>query len=298
MSSGRAAPKALEYVVVAFKARRLQVFTNEGPNPVALGSMVVVAVDRGVDLGRVLAKHVSPEDLPREPEGKLLRSATEDDMRRHRSNLAFEDEVMDYCSRRVKARNLQMRLTGCEIQLDRNRIRVFFTADRRTDFRGLVRDLAARFKARIEMRQIGVRDHAKRVGGVGICGRKLCCASFMNGFSSITLKSVRVQNLTPNPAKVSGLCSRLMCCLDYEVEFYRKAAKTFPRIGGKVMVDGRRGVVKSVSIFSDKVKVGFDQGEDEYMDIREFHSRRGRGDGGRGSRRGKRRRSGRRKKKK
>jgi cell fate regulator YaaT (PSP1 superfamily) len=296
MSTRRSSRKALEYLVVAFKARRLQVFVNEGPDPVSLGTMVVVSVDRGTDMGRVLAKHADAEDLPRDPEGRLLRVAGEEDLARHRANIDFENEVMEYCSRRVKARNLQMRLTGCEIQLDRNRIRVFFTADKRTDFRGLVRDLAARFKARIEMRQIGVRDHAKRVGGVGICGRRLCCASFMNCFSSITLKSVRVQNLTPNPAKVSGLCSRLMCCLDYELDFYRKAAKTFPRIGGKVMVDGRRGVVKSVSIFSDKVKVGFEKGDDEYMDIREFHSRRGRGSGGKG-RRGKRRRNGRRRKK-
>jgi cell fate regulator YaaT (PSP1 superfamily) len=284
MTTRSSQTKVLEYLVVAFKARRLQVFSNRSGSPVSLGSMVVVSVDRGTDLGRVLAKHVSPDDLPREPEGDLLREATEEDMQRHRSNREFEVEVMDYCGERVRARNLQMRLTGCEIQLDRNRIRIFFTADRRTDFRGLVRDLAARFKARIEMRQIGVRDHAKRVGGMGICGRRLCCERFMNGFSSITLKSVRTQNLTPNPAKVSGLCSRLMCCLDYEVEFYRKAAKTFPRIGGKVTVDGRRGVVKSVSIFSDKVKVGFDDGDDEYMDIREFHSRRG-GAGGVGKNR-------------
>lgn len=285
MSGGRAPSRVLEYLVVAFKARRLQVFRNEGPAPVSLGTMVVVSVDRGVDMGRVLAKHISQEDLPREPEGKLLREATEEDLQRHRSNSEFESEVMDYCAQRVKARNLQMRLTECEIQLDRNRIRIFFTADRRTDFRGLVRDMAARFKARIEMRQIGVRDHAKRVGGMGVCGRRLCCSSFMNGFSSITLKSVRAQNLTPNPAKVSGLCSRLMCCLDYEIEFYRKAAKTFPRIGGKVTVDGKRAVVKSVSIFSDKVKVGFEDGDDEYMDIREFHSRRGGGGSGGGRKR-------------
>lgn len=290
MSTRRASSRVLEYLVVAFKARRLQVFRNEGPVPVSLGSMVVVSVDRGTDIGRVLAKHVEQDDLPREPEGSLLREATEDDLRRHRSNIGFEDEVMEYCARRVKARNLQMRLTECEIQLDRNRIRIFFTADKRTDFRGLVRDMAARFKARIEMRQIGVRDHAKRIGGVGICGRPLCCSCFKNGFNSITLKSVRTQNLTPNPAKVSGLCSRLMCCLDYEVDFYRKAAKTFPRIGGKVTVDGRRAVVKSVSIFSDKVKVGFDEGEDEYMDIREFHSRRGGGGSGGKKRRRKRKR--------
>ena len=295
MSNRRNGSKVLEYLVVAFKARRLQVFSNESSEPIGLGSMVVVSVDRGTDLGRVLAKHVSSDDLPREPEGTLIREASKEDMARFRSNCAFESEVMEYCAERVEARNLQMRLTGCEIQLDRNRIRIFFTADRRTDFRGLVRDMAARFKARIEMRQIGVRDHAKRVGGVGVCGRPLCCSSFMNGFSSITLKCVRVQNLTPNPAKVSGLCSRLMCCLDYEVEFYRKAAKTFPRIGGRVMVDGRRGVVKSVSIFSDKVKIGFDDADDEYMDIREFHSRRGQGGGNRKSgRRRKKRRSGRR----
>jgi cell fate regulator YaaT (PSP1 superfamily) len=265
---------ACEYVTVAFLARRLQHFKNTMCHPVCLGDLVVVSVDRGKDLGRVAAKYVERDDVQGEISGDLLRAANENDLRAWRANRDFEKDIMSYCSGRIKARNLEMKLAGCESQLDRKKIRVFFTAERRTDFRKLVRDLAARFKARIEMRQIGVRDHAKRVSGIGICGRELCCSSFKTDFSSITLRSAREKRLTPNPSKVSGLCSRLMCCLDYELDFYKKVAKMFPEPGERVRLNGRRATVKSMNIFQDSVRVRFEDGSDESMSIDNYHRRR------------------------
>ncbi len=168
-----------------------------------------------------------------------------------------------------------MRLTDCESQLDRNRIRIFFTADQRTDFRGLVRDMASAFRARIEMRQIGVRDDAKYKDGVGICGRQLCCAGFLNEFKSVTLKSVRDQHLSPNPSKVSGACSRLMCCLDYETDFYHKASKTYPRAGLKLRVNGMPALVKDINIFKETVLLLWEgSGDEEVLPIEDFHRRR------------------------
>ncbi|MBD3370409.1 hypothetical protein GF402_08630 [Candidatus Fermentibacteria bacterium] len=263
-----------EYVTLAFLARRLQHFRNVTDRPVCLGDLVVVSVDRGKDLGRVAAKYAEHDDVQGDISGDVLRLANENDLRAWRANRDFEQDVLNYCHGRIKARKLDMKLAGCESQLDRKKIRVFFTADRRTDFRKLVRDLAARFKARIEMRQIGVRDHAKRVSGIGICGRELCCSSFKSGFNSITLKSAREQRLTPNPSKVSGLCSRLMCCLDYELDFYKKVAKMFPEPGDNVRLDNRRATVKSMNIFQDSVRVRFEDGTDESMSIDSYHRRR------------------------
>lgn len=261
----------LEILQVAFKSRRLGSFTNRTGVPVDAGSLVVVSVDRGEDLGRVVCKTEPDSVAQEEIEGRFLRIPSEDDLEKWESNRAYEREVLDHCARRIRVRNLDMRLTGCEVQLDRNRIRIFFTADQRTDFRGLVRDLASAFRARIEMRQIGVRDDAKHKDGVGICGRRLCCSGFLNSFRSITLKAVREQGLSPNPSKVSGACSRLMCCLDYETDFYRKARKTFPRPGSEVRLAGRPASVKERDFFREKVSVVYGDDREELLDIEEFH---------------------------
>jgi cell fate regulator YaaT (PSP1 superfamily) len=237
--------------------------------------MVVVSVDRGEDLGRVVTKF-PPSEFQREAlEGRLLRTATPEDMARHQSNTRYELDVLRYCAQRVKVRKLEMKLTDCEIQLDRRRIRIFFTADQRTDFRGLVRDLAAEFKARIEMRQIGVRDDAKHKDGIGLCGRRLCCSQFLNRFNSVTLKTVKEQSLSPNPSKISGACSRLMCCLAFESEFYRRAARLYPEAGMKVVLDGRKAEVTGSDMFRETVSVVFEEeGESEEMEIETFHRKR------------------------
>jgi cell fate regulator YaaT (PSP1 superfamily) len=269
------ATRVTEYLQVAFKSRRLQYFVNETGMPVDVGEFVVVSVDRGEDLGRVVTK-IAPHDFQRDSlDGSLRRTATPEDMARHESNLRYENDVLRYCAQRVRVRKLEMKLTGCEVQLDRRRIRIFFTADQRTDFRGLVRDLAAEFKARIEMRQIGVRDDAKQKDGMGLCGRRLCCSLFLNRFNSVTLKTVREQNLTPNPSKISGACSRLMCCLAYESDFYRKAARLYPEAGQKFLLEGRRAVVTGSDIFGETVTVTWEKSqEEEVIEVETFHRMR------------------------
>lgn len=263
-----------EILQLAFKSRRLAYFTNNTGIPVDIGLLAVVSVDRGEDMGTVVMKLDPSEPPPEEMEGSFLRLPTEEDIKLYRENREFEKEVLEHCARRVQVRNLDMRLTDCEAQLDRNRIRIFFTADQRTDFRGLVRDMASSFRARIEMRQIGVRDDAKHKDGVGICGRRLCCAGFLNDFKSVTLKSVRDQGLSPNPSKVSGSCSRLMCCLEYETEFYRKAQKTFPREGSNLKLVGRSVTVKKCDIFNENVLVLHEDNSEELLEIEEFHRKR------------------------
>lgn len=265
----------IEILQLAFKSRRLLIFVNRTDKPVNMGDMAVVSVDRGEDMGRVVAKLPPCESNMERVEGSFLRIPTDTDMKNFRSNSDFEKEVLEHCEKRVKVRNLDMHLTDCESQLDRNRIRIFFTADQRTDFRGLVRDMASAFRARIEMRQIGVRDDAKYKDGVGICGRQLCCAGFLNEFKSVTLKSVRDQHLSPNPSKVSGACSRLMCCLEYETEFYRKASKTYPRVDLKLKVNGLQASVKRIDIFRETVTLHWEEsGNEEILPIEDFHRRR------------------------
>ncbi len=265
----------LEILQLSFKSRRLLMFANNTEYPVQMGDMTVVSVDRGEDIGRVVDKLPAEEIESDRIEGFFLRIATATDIENHGANVEFEKEVLEYCESRVKVRNLDMRLTDCESQLDRRRIRIFFTADQRTDFRGLVRDMASAFRARIEMRQIGVRDDAKYKDGVGICGRQLCCSGFLNEFKSVTLKSVRDQHLSPNPSKVSGACSRLMCCLEFETEFYHKASKTYPRAGLNLKVNGLQASVKEVNIFKEEVSIRWEDTEEiEVMSIEDYHRRK------------------------
>jgi cell fate regulator YaaT (PSP1 superfamily) len=267
-------PKVLEYLEVAFRARRLAVFGNGTAVPLEIGTMVVISVERGEDLGRVVMKYLPGLPLPSEPIGEFLRCATPEDLQKAADNSEYEGRVAEYCKERIRVRKLDMKLTGCESQLDRKRLRVYFTADQRTDFRALVRDLAAEFRTRIEMRQIGVRDDARHRDGVGVCGQRLCCASFLREFSSVTLKSVREQNMAPNPSKVSGACSRLMCCLAYESEFYRRAARVFPEKESRHRLGNRNATVLGCDIFDDTVTVAWEEGGEETLDIGEFHRRR------------------------
>ena len=181
------------------------------------GDAVVVESDFGLSIGTVVKK--KPDAVAPERElKKILRLATEEDFKTREENRRLEKEACAFCSERVMARGLPMKLVGSESTLDRKRVVFYFTADGRIDFRELVKDLAARFKTRIEMRQIGVRDEAKLIGGVGICGRELCCNTFLSSFDPVSIKMAKRQELVLNVGKLSGLCSRLMCCLRYEYE--------------------------------------------------------------------------------
>ncbi len=268
------APRAFEVLEVAFKARRLGLYEASGIPPVNVGTFVVVSVERGEDMGRVVAKYTPLEALPGEIQGTVIRQADGSDRETAAANSEFEARVLAYCRERVRIRKLEMKLTGCEVQLDRRKVRIYFTAEQRTDFRALVRDMAAEFRARIEMRQIGVRDEARHRDGTGICGLRLCCSAFLRDFASVTLKSLREQNLAPNPSKVSGACSRLMCCLAYESEFYRRASRLFPEPGSSHRMDERTATVESCDIFHDTVTLSWERGPVETMDIAEFLRRR------------------------
>lgn len=181
------------------------------------GDSVVVESDFGLGIGRVVQGRHFVESPERDIK-KVIRIVTEDDMKAVEENRKLEKDAMDFCIERVMARGLQMKLVGAEATLDRKRIIFYFTADGRIDFRELVKDLAAKFKTRIEMRQIGVRDEAKLIGGIGICGRELCCGTFLTSFEPVSIKMAKKQELVLNVGKLSGLCSRLMCCLRYEYD--------------------------------------------------------------------------------
>jgi len=264
---------AIELFRLLFSSRRLETFINLTSEPVSAGEMVVVSVDRGEDIGMVIAKY-NPRDPVASINGHLQRKATPEDLRKDLQNRDFEEKVLKFCKDRILTRSMDMQLTSCETQLDRRKIRIYFTAEQRKDFRGLVRDLASKFHARIEMRQIGVRDDARQKDGIGICGRRLCCASYLSHFRSITLKAAREQELSPNPSKVSGVCGRLMCCLNYESEFYRKASKLYPQLGSRIRLGKREGEVTAVDIFMETVTVQMEDQEERVMDIEKFHRKK------------------------
>ena len=180
------------------------------------GDLVIVESDLGLSIGSVIIERRTVDTSARELR-KVLRKATEDDFKQKQDNEAFEKEAKDYCIERIMARGLPMKLVFTESTLDKKRIVFYFTADGRIDFRELVKDLAAKFKTRIEMRQIGVRDEAKIVGGFGMCGRELCCRTFLTSFEPISIKMAKQQELVLNMSKLSGICGRLMCCLSYEI---------------------------------------------------------------------------------
>jgi len=180
------------------------------------GDLVIVESDLGLSIGSVIIGRRTVDTSSRELK-KVLRKATEDDFKQKQDNEAFEKEAKDYCIERIMARGLPMKLVFTESTLDKKRIVFYFTADGRIDFRELVKDLAAKFKTRIEMRQIGVRDEAKIIGGFGMCGRELCCKTFLTSFEPISIKMAKQQELVLNMSKLSGICGRLMCCLSYEI---------------------------------------------------------------------------------
>jgi len=224
------------------------------------GQTIIVEVDRGTDYGQVVTDPVLVEHADPSVK-KIVRPATDKDLRQIDENRRRAKDASHTCARKIEEHKLEMKLVGAEYAFDRSKMLFYFTAEGRVDFRELVKDLAKVFRARIELRQIGVRDEAKMLGGFGPCGRELCCCRFLRDFEPVTIKMAKDQNLSLNPPKISGLCGRLMCCLSYEHKFYREIARGMPREGERLETPEGRGKVSSVNIFKRQAAVVLEDGK-------------------------------------
>ena len=225
------------------------------------GDYVIVEHDRGLDYGQIISpKEAASDSEAKEPLKKILRVATEDDLKQIKDNRAKSKEAFNTCVKKITEHKLDMKLVRAEYSFDRSKIIFYFTASGRVDFRNLVKDLAKIFKARIELRQIGVRDEAKIFGGFGSCGRELCCARFLKDFEPVTIKMAKEEGLPLNPPKISGLCGRLMCCLNFEYETYKLLAKGLPHEGETVHTPQGKGKVVNVNVFKRSATVELEGG--------------------------------------
>ncbi len=245
-----------ELYLVEFKGSRKEYFYNTFYHKLGEEDYVVTQTDRGEDLGVILKKidieiEFGDDDKPQ----SILRKAGKDDLHRHEelkeTDLKCKKEIIDL----IRKHGLVMKVVDIETQLDGNKMTIFFTADQRVDFRGLVKDLASCYKTRIELRQIGVRDEARRIGGFGICGQMQCCNSFIKSFNPISTQQAREQDLPMNPAKISGNCGRLLCCLRFEVEQYRACKGKFPAPGTTVNTKEGKGVISRIDIFNEEAVI-------------------------------------------
>ena len=255
---------------VRFKSAGKVYFFDPGEYEVKINDHVVVETARGLEFGTVTMgiTEVKEGDVV-QPLKKIIRLATEEDVRRHTENEKKKAKALAQCQEKVDKHGLEMKLIDVEYTFDNNKIIFYFTADGRVDFRELVKDLASVFKMRIELRQIGVRDEAKMLGGIGSCGRSLCCHSWLSDFEPVSIKMAKVQNLSLNPTKISGICGRLMCCLKYENDVYTELRRGLPDNGEKVKTRDGLGKVVDTNILESKVRVRLytgekdDEGEDK-----------------------------------
>ena len=223
------------------------------------GDHVIVETARGIEFGTVVAGvHEVEDDKVIQPLKPVMRIAGERDIEQEAANKEKEKEAFKICKEKILKHGLEMKLIDAEYTFDNNKVLFYFTADGRIDFRELVKDLAAIFKTRIELRQIGVRDEVRRMGGNGVCGRELCCCSFLNNFDAVSIKMAKEQNMSLNPSKISGVCGRLMCCLKYEQEAYEEKLGRLPKVGSIVETVDGEGTVDSVGILKENVRVKFE----------------------------------------
>lgn len=256
---------------VRFRKAGKVYYFSPGEEDIKTGQHVIVETARGVEYGYVvLGTHEVDDKKVIQPLKPVIRMATEADEETERKNKEKEKEAFKICLEKIKKHDLDMKLIDTEYTFDNNKVLFYFTADGRIDFRELVKDLASVFKTRIELRQIGVRDETKIVGGIGICGRPLCCASYLSEFIPVSIKMAKEQNLSLNPTKISGVCGRLMCCLKYEEDTYEELNSKLPNVGDYVTTDdGLKGEVHSVSILRQLVKVIVTVNGDE-KEIRDY----------------------------
>lgn len=246
-------------------------YFSPGNLKINTGDHVIVETARGVEYGYVMIGNKEVEDdKVVQPLKPVIRTATPEDDRQTERNREKEKDAFKICLDKIRKHGLEMKLIDAEYTFDNNKVLFYFTADGRIDFRELVKDLASVFKTRIELRQIGVRDETKILGGIGICGRSLCCHTHQSEFAPVSIKMAKEQNLSLNPAKISGMCGRLMCCLKYEQETYEELNSRLPGVGDRVTArDGSRGEVSSVNVLRQLVKVIVTL-DNEEKEIREY----------------------------
>lgn len=253
------------------KAGKIYFFDPDGKQ-IEAGRHVIVETSMGMEYGEVvIANRQLPQDKIIAPLKKIIRVATKQDAKQNEENKKQEKEAFKLCEKKIKEHNLPMKLMDVEFKFDKSKILFFFVADNRIDFRELVRDLAAVYKTRIELRQIGVRDEVKRLGGNGVCGRELCCCSFLGNFATVSIKMAKEQNVSLNPSKVSGNCGRLMCCLQYEQNAYEDKLKRLPKIGAIVKTADGEGEVCGLETLKEIVKVKFKDGDETFF--RKYNSK-------------------------
>ncbi|MDQ0158432.1 PSP1 domain-containing protein [Alkalibacillus salilacus] len=246
----------IEIIGVRFKQVGKIYYFDPGELQLTTEDYVIVETARGIEFGRVVIsnRQVDEEDVVL-PLKKVIRVADDKDKLTVTENNELTTQAINECSRKIKEHQLDMNLVDAEYTFDRNKIIFYFTADGRVDFRHLVKDLASVFKTRIELRQIGVRDEAKMLGGIGPCGRMLCCSTFLGDFEPVSIKMAKDQNLSLNPAKISGLCGRLMCCLKYENDMYEEAKQELPDIGESLTTSNGSGKVVGLNMLERLVQV-------------------------------------------
>lgn len=249
-----------EVISVRFRGGCKNYYFNPNGNQVKMGDQVIVETAQGPEFATCTEGNHEVEDSAIvKPLSPMLRMATDSDRRTVEQNKKRESEAFDICEKKIAAHGLEMKLVNVSASFDGNKIVFYFTADGRVDFRELVRDLAGVFRARIELRQIGVRDEAKMLGGLGICGRPFCCAQFLDDFMPVSIKMAKTQSLSLNPTKISGTCGRLMCCLKYEQEAYEDALKRLPKNDSFVQTPDGPGNVSDVNVLKETVKVRLDE---------------------------------------
>ena len=252
---------------VRFRTAGKVYFFSPGEFEIKKNDNVIVETARGVEFGRVVSDIMDVEDEKIvQPLKTIIRIATEADVERENANHEKGRDAFKVCLEKIKKHGLEMKLINAEYTFDNNKLLFYFTADGRVDFRELVKDLAGVFKTRIELRQIGVRDETKIIGGYGICGRQLCCHSYLSEFVPVSIRMAKEQNLSLNPTKISGVCGRLMCCLKNEEETYKYLNKKLPHIGDIVTTpDGTSGEVESVNVLRQLVKVLIEVGDEKEL---------------------------------
>ena len=252
----------LKIIGVRFKSVGKIYYFDPGRFDVKEGEKVIVETARGVECGEavIVGREIDEEKFSN-PIKQIIRVATPEDMKTIERNREKEKDAMKICEQKIRDHKLKMNLIDCECTFDNNKLLFYFTAENRVDFRELVKDLASVFRTRIELRQIGVRDEAKMLGGLGICGQPFCCSRFLGEFQPVSIKMAKEQGLSLNPTKISGTCGRLMCCLKYEQESYEDLLRHTPKVGAVVKTAEGKGVVQEVNLLTGKLRVKIDQSD-------------------------------------